>query len=624
MEIITSKYKSSQLLIRRIVLAILLTIVSNPINAQKKDTLQVPDSLKLYKQIKHFSSKYKLTKMIYDAVFVDPEQNEYPVHPTSKAKKNVNPYLKYQGRIIKEIKVTVYDPFGHTVNDTIEHNTNKLQHLGNKAHITTRRFVILNKLLFKKDDPINALSLSESERTLRGTIFISDARIYITESKNKDSVIVNVIVQDKWPIVLPVLITDVFVDVKFTHNNLFGAGQQFGQYGRWKKPGEFEFIGSYGIANIDNTYISGNLGYSSDKEGTNVGISFDRPFFSPLTEWAGGIGLYHSWKEYLYTDTLAAENKKSPLNILSYDIWGGKSFRLKKLSKDKSFFNQSTNIILGSRFYETKYLNRPSTDIAPSNSYYNTTALLGNVGFSVQQYYKDKYIYRFGANEDVPEGLILQLTYGGLKQEFLKLRYYLGIEVARAKHFNFGYLSSTFSYGVFFNKKVDNDVTIHYKLAYFSNLLKNGRWLFRQFLNYNIVHGENKLTGETINFSGEELYGFENRTLSGNTKMVLNSETVAYLPYQLIGFRFAPVINMGIGMIGSPTQKLLTSNLYQAYTLGVMIRNENFLSSTFQFSIGAYPFFPDDGKFTMKYNPVSTFTLKIRAFSISKPEFISY
>ncbi len=614
----------SQLLTIKIAMVILFSIFSNWSLAQKKDTLQTPDSLRFYKKIKHFAYKYKFTSLLYDATFVDPDPKEYPVQPTSKEKKNVNPYLKYQGRIIKEIKVTVFDPFGHTVNDTIERNINKLQHFGNKTHITTRRFVILNKLLFKKDDPINALSLSESERTLRGTVFVSDARIYITESKNKDSVIVNVIVQDKWPIIVPVLVTDIFVDAKFIHNNLFGVGQQFGQYNRWKKPGEFEFTGYYGIANIDNTYISSNLGYTTDKNGTTVGLSFERPFFSPLTERAGGVSILHSWKDYKYTDTLAAENKKSPLNSLGYDVWGGKSFKLNKLSKDRSFFNQSTNIILGSRFYETKYLNRPSINIDPVKSYYNTTALLGNVGFSVQQYYKDKYIYRFGANEDVPEGLILQFTYGGLKQEFKKIRYYTGIEIARAKHLNFGYVSATLSYGVFFNEKVSNDVTINYRLAYFSNLLKSGRWLFREFINFNLIHGENKLTGETINFSGEELYGFENRTLNGNTKMTLNSETVAYLPYQLIGFRFAPVINIGIGMIGSPTHKLLTSNLYQAYTLGVMIRNENLLSSTFQFSIGAYPFFPDDGKFMMKYNPVSTFTLKIRIFSISKPEFISY
>ena len=169
-----------------------------------------------------------------------------------------------------------------------------------------------------------------------------------------------------------------------------------------------------------------------------------------------------------------------------------------------------------------------------------------------------------------------------------------------------------------------NDITTNYKLYYFSDLIKKGNLFFREFLNFNLVHGENKLAGQTITFNGDELYGFENRTLFGNTKMTLSSETVAYLPYQLIGFRFAPVITAGIGMIGDPTHRLIKSNLYQAYTLGIMLRNENLLNSTFQFAIGAYPFFPDSGGFALKYNPITSFTLRVRVFSVSKPDFVSY
>ena len=563
--------------------------------------------------------------MAYDAIFVDPEPKEYPKQVASKEEKNVNPYLKYEGKVIKDIRIIVYDPFGHNVNDTITKNINASQRFGNKAHVKTRKFVVINKLLFKKNDTINPLALSETERILRQAVFVNDARVYISESTNKDSVIVNVIVHDKWPITIPTLITDVFVDVKFRNYNLFGAGQQFEQNGRWARPGEFAFNGYYAIANIDNTYISSALSYKTDKEGTNVGLSFDRPFFSPLTPWAGGVSVGHDWRTYQYTDSMADETKRIPLNSLSYDLWIGKSFKLTKLSKDKSFFNQSTNLIAGTRYYSSIYLNRPSTSIDSFKTNYNTYAALGNLAFSVQQYYKDQFIYRFGANEDVPEGLIVQFIYGGLKHEFKKLRYYTGFEIARAKHFKrIGYLSATFSYGIFFNQKVPNDITTNYKLYYFSNLMKNGRWFLREFLTFNIVHGQNKIAGETISFSGDELYGFENKTLVGNTKMTLSSETVAYLPYKLIGFKFAPVVTLGIGIIGNPSNKIVKSNLYQAYTIGVMVRNENLLSSTFQFAVGAYPFFPDGGKFTLKYNPITSFTLRARLFSVSKPAFISY
>ncbi len=619
-------YKFYKLLNNGLVFCIVFIFISGFILGQKPqpNTNTQKDSLLLYKKIKRFAYKHKLTTWAYDAIFVDPEPKEYPTQPASTEEKNVNPYLKYQGRIIKNIQITVYDPFGHNVNDTITHPINNLQKFGNRAHITTRRFVIINKLLFKVNDTLNALALSETERILREAIYVNDARIYIQEPIKEDSVVVNVIVHDKWPITVPFLITDIFVDAKFRNYNLFGVGQQFEQYARFTKPDLYEFNGYYGIANIDNTYISGRLGYLTDRDGTNVNLSFDRPFFSPLTPWAGGAAVSHTWKKYSYTDTIVGEKKNIPLTNIGYDVWAGKSFKLTKLSKDKSFFNQSTNFIVGGRYYASKYLNRPSYSIDTSRSYYNANAALGNIGFAVQQYYKDKYIYRFGANEDVPEGLIAQFIYGGIKYEFKKIRYYIGTEIARAKHFNFGYLSATFSYGIFFNQKVPNDITTNYKLYYFSNLLKNGRWFFREFINFNLVHGENKVAGETINFRGDELYGFENKTLSGNSKITLNSETVAYLPYQLIGFRFAPVITLGLGMIGSPSSKLIKSNLYQAYTIGLMVRNENLLSSTFQVAVGAYPFFPDGGKFTLKYNPITSFTLRVRVFSVSRPEFINY
>lgn len=619
--------KATKIIKSSLFIFMLLIFVPELTIAQKKppeNSEPKRDSLIVYKKLKKMAYKYKVTSWAYDLVFVDPEPKEYPTQPASKEIKNANPYLKYEGSIIKDIKITIYDPFGHNVNDTNMANINRLQKLGNRAHITTRKFVIINKLLFKVNDTINPLSLSETERILREALFINDARIYITRSKHRDSVIVNVVVQDKWPITVPILVTDIFVNARFRNHNLFGAGQQFEQFGKISKPNTYEFNGYYGIANIDNTYISARLGYATDKDETKVYLAFDRPFFSPLTAWAGGVSFSHSWKKYVYTDTIIGESKRIPLNNFGYDLWAGKSFKFKKLSKDKSFFNQSTNFILGARYYSSAYLSRPSQSIDSSKSYYNAKAALGNIGFAVQKYYKDKYIYRFGANEDVPEGLIVQFIYGALKYEFKKIRYYTGVEIARAKHFKkLGYLSATFSYGIFFNEKVPNDITTNYKLYYFSNLLKNGQWYFREFLTFNYVHGENKLANETINF-GDELYGFENRTLSGNTKMTLNSETVAYLPYNLIGFRLAPVINIGIGMIGSKASPLKNSSLYQAYTVGVMIRNENLLSSTFQFAVGAYPFFPDEGKFRLKYNPISSFTLRVRAFSVSKPEFISY
>ncbi|MEO6301949.1 MAG: hypothetical protein ABIP51_02135 [Bacteroidia bacterium] len=609
----------SNIIIKRILIVCVLFFFSFSVFSQKHVTTK--DSLIVYKKLKHFAYKHKLTTKIYDAVFVDPEPKEYAKQPDSKEKKNVNPYLKYQDRIIREINITVYDPFGHVIIDTMPRHMNSLQRAGNNLHFRTRHWIVNNKLLFQKNDSVDALKISESERLLRQAVFVNDARIFITKTGNKDSVDLNVIVLDKWPITVPITITDISGNIKFRNQNLFGLGQQFEQFAGFRKPDLYEFSGFYNISNIDNTYISSQLSYRKDINGTDVILSFDRGFFSPLTKWAGGINVANYQRYFDYSDSLDGTPLKANVDILSYDIWAGRSF---KLSNEKSMFNQSTNIITGLRYYNSTFMERPSFAIDKGLGNQNSSAIIGNVGLAIQQYYKEKYVYRFGATEDVPEGLIVQFIYGGYKKEFKPLRYYTGFEIARAKHFKFGYLSATFSEGIFFNKNVPNDITTNFKMYYFSDLKRSGRWFFRQFFYYNLVHGENKISGERLTISPEELYGFTGISVSGNTKMTLNSETVAYMPYNIIGFRLAPILMVGTGVLGDPNNQIQQSRLYQSYSLGMLFRNENLLSSTFQLSVGFYPFLPEGKNNVFIYNPVTSFTLRVRAFAVSKPDFVSY
>ncbi len=602
------------------IFTVFFLFISLNITAQNSDSLH-KDSLRIYKKIKHFAYKYKVTTLLYDAVFVDPEPKEYPAEPVNNQSKNINPYLIYKGRIIRNIHISVLSPFGFSVNDSTAKRINTIQKAGNRLHINTRHWIIINRLLFHENDSLNALTISETERILRGSGFINDARIFLTPTKNKDSVDVNVIVQDKWPLTVPILITDISGNVRFRNQNLFGLGQQFEHYVGFKRPNFFEFNGYYSIANIDNTYISSQLNYRWDPTGADLGLSFDRGFFSPLSVWAGGASITRYLRYYNYTDSLDELPKHVELHSYNYDFWLGRSF---KLSKNKTFFNQSTNILTGLRFYNTRFIERPPFSIDKAMGNQNTYAVIGNVGIAVQQYYKDKFIYRFGATEDVPEGLIVQYIYGLYKKEMSKIRYYSGIEIARAKHFKFGYLSATLAEGIFFNKGVSNDITTNFKLYYFSDLKKNGDWFFRQFINYNFLYGQNKISGETTTLYGNELYGFNGTGLSGNTKMSLNSETVAYMPYNIIGFRLAPILMVGMGMIGDPANRIKKSRLYQGYSLGIMFRNENLLSSTFQISFGFYPFLPEGKNNVLAYNPVTSFTLRVRSFAVSKPEFIQY
>lgn len=581
---------------------------------------QEGDSAQIYKKIKKVAEKRTLTSWIYQAIFTEPSPREYPSEP-SAPEKHVNPYIKQKDRIIRKVNITVYNPFGHKVQDSTKKFDRFLENSANHLHISTRKWIIINRLLFKEYDTLSPLALSETERLLRIADFINDAKVYVSDTLNSDSVTVNVDVYDRWPISAPMHLSPNSADIRFRNQNFLGIGQQFDQYVWYNRENVYNYRGYYTIANLDNTYISSQLSYKIEEAGEQVALAFNRPYFSPLAKWAGGVYGGHNWNHFGYSDTSGSIVNKVPLNSLYYDVWLGKAF---KLGKKKTFFNQSTNVIVGSRYYDTKFLARPDFSIDTAKTNRSTWAYVGNVGFSVQQYYKDRYIYRFGSYEDVPEGLIIQAVYGVSKKEYDPEQYYIGAEIARAKKFRIGNLSSTISGGMYYQEKLSNNITAKFRLTYISNLIKKGRWYFREFAYYDVVHGVNKPIGENITIKGDEMYGFNSGTLTANTKMVMNLESVAYAPYNVIGFKFGAVAMAGFAIMERELYTLDNSPLFQAYSMGLLIRNEHLVSSTFQISVGMYPFLPGLDKNTFSFNPITSFTLRVRGFAMGRPEFISY
>ncbi|MEI8136150.1 MAG: hypothetical protein WCH21_02385, partial [Bacteroidota bacterium] len=79
---------------------------------------------------------------------------------------------------------------------------------------------------------------------------------------------------------------------------------------------------------------------------------------------------------------------------------------------------------------------------------------------------------------------------------------------------------------------------------------------------------------------------------------------------------------VGLCVIGNQNNKIENSPLYQAYSLGLLVGNENLVSSTFQISFGVYPFLPGGHTNVFLFNPITSFTLRVRGFSMGRPEFI--
>lgn len=589
--------------------------------AQTSDTLPPKDTLAFYKKIKKAFYKHKATTLLFHAIFVDPAPQKYEEKPLSDKQKKTDPVLKFKEKTIRKITVEVYDPFGYSVNDTTRKDINVFQRLGNRYHITSRQRIIRNILLIKPNEILDPVKVSESERLLRTAGYIRDARIYI-ENGLDDSVDVKVFVQDKWALDATGSASTTGGHLRLRDRNIVGSGQRFEQYIGYKLNNEYELTGRHSVANISNSFISSDAYYTTTINMTGAGISFNRGFYSALAKWAGGASFGKTWGTYTYADQLEDGIKRTNLSYYNLDTWIGRSINTGTGKRINRRFN---NVVAAFRYAETQYQQRPSFSIDTNEINTNTALYLGSIGFSLSKFYKDQYIFRFGANEDIPEGIIVQLLYGLLYKEFKSLRYYAGLDVSRGKHMeNVGYFSANATYGSFFNDHEAGNATLNLGLTYFTDLLRTKKWYYRQFVYLKYINGINKPFNERITLRPDELYGFNSGSLAGTSKAILNLEGVTYAPYNLIGFRFAPLVLLGFGMLKTSDTKLFTGHLYQSYAIGLLIRNESLLNSSFQVTFGAYPYLPDGNSNFTKFNPVTSFTVKFRNFSVSRPGVVSY
>jgi hypothetical protein len=609
--------------IRKILVSGLALLCTLTASAQTEATAPGRDTLAIYKKIKKVAYKRRFTRFLFHTIFLDPSPPSYPEQPLSDDQKTQDPNLYYSGKVIRSITVDVHDPFGFSVNDTLGRNVNYIQRIGNRYHITTHRYIVRNLVLFRINDTVDVVKLSESERLLRSADFVNDARIFLEEVPGTDSVNVRIIVQDKWTLGVAGAVNQTSGNIDLEENNMFGSGQRYRQVVKYSLLTGWEFNGRYSVPNISRTYISSTIFYQARPDAGYAGFSFDRPFFSALTRWAGGVAGSRVWDNYSYYDTLQKNAKAYPLNYVNTDTWVGRSIHTRA---NKWVNKKVSNIVAAVRFAETHYDERPAAAIDTLHLFYDQRLYLASLGFSLSKYYKDRYIFRFGANEDIPEGMLLQVVGGFMNREFTGKRYYSGISFSKGKHFDhFGYLSFDAVYGTFFFRNSPNDATLDLGLTYFTDLLLTARkWYFRGFTYIKYVYGTNKTSLERITIRSDELYGFRSGSLTGFTKAMLNLEAVAYAPYNILGFRFAPVLLAGIGKLGSDNQTLVDSRTFQSYALGLLIRNESLVNSSFRITFGFYPNLPEGEENWYRYNPVTTFTVRIKSFSVSRPELVPY
>jgi hypothetical protein len=602
-----------------IIFFILIVCASGTAFAQeKRDSADISG---VYKKIEEFSSKRKVTNVLQD-VLLRPVVNSTNPSPVSPGKREEEPYRLYEGKIIRSINIITLDPFGFSVSDTSARPRSFLEKSGNSLHVKTHHQIIRNRMLIHKNDEFDSLLVKESERLIRSQSYIHDVTVTVVPtSADSDSVDLFIRVSDLWSIVPDGALSNESLTIKLTDKNLGGLGHTFsGSLWQNYLNGKNAFSTYYYVPNIKNSYISIRLAYAVDENKNFVkGLNIERPFFSPVTRWAGGI--YVSQQKltgWIYKNDTTRLNLQSKANIQDY--WAAAAWQV---FKGRTVTDRTTKLIFSGRLYNIRYLEKPVEQPEILDYYTSEQFFLSGLGISSRKYVKQSYIFRFGTTEDVPVGI----TYGIVLGYQLKNheRWYWGLNYSWGNFYKWGYFGTSFEYGTFINASYRTEGALSASISYFSGLFSIGKWKFRQFARPELTLGLRRASYDRLTLNdGYGLNGFNSDVLSGTSRFLFIIQTQSYAPWNLFGFRFGPYLNFSFGMLGDEISGFQHSRLYPQLGFGVLIRNDYLVVKNMQISFAFYPTIPGHGKNVFKVNPFRTTDFGFPDFIIGKPAIIDF
>jgi hypothetical protein len=505
------------------------------------------------------------------------------------------------------------DPFGYSTTDTTVVPKNFFFNSANLIHIKSQSNTIRNLLLFHKNQPFKSLLVKESERLVRSQRYVNDVFFYVSSPGAKsDSVDILIRELDKWTITPEASFSKTSFHVGITDKNFLGFGHEFRNgFAKNDTTGINAFNTTYSIPNIRNTYISTVLHYEFEGNNNfNRSLAVDRPFYSPLAKWAAGVTLASQLK----SDSLKNFNlvyTPIELKFNTQDYWVGHAQRILKGNKED---DRITNLILAVRYLHVRYSKKPSELIDTSHIYSNSDFYLAAIGISSRKYVLDRYIFKY-----VPVGQVYELT-GGYQVRNNSGRLYLGMRVSFGDYYRWGYLSSNFEYGAFVRASHAEQGVFKAGINYFTGLIEIGKWKFREFVKPQITIGINRFAYDSLTINdGYGLDGFNSPSLSGTSRLLLTLQTQSYSPWHVAGFHFGPFFMSSLGMLGDEATRFKNSKIYYQIGLGILIKNENLVFSTFQLSFSFYPIIPPDRQNILKTNSIKPSDFGFRDFEIGKP-----
>ena len=567
-------------------------------------TLILPDTLfykvrvkgNFYNQLKDRWYQRRLTKALFDLLFSLPSEDF--VLDTTKLVKSDNPFLEYQGQTIASISMVKLKALGTSMDDISKKPKSVVQKLGNTLNFNTRERVILNNLLFETGDAVNPALLADSERIIRELPFIKDARVMVKPRDDDPGLVdVEIITRDVVALSVGFEARSLGAGVlRLNHSNLFGSGHELDNQiivdDRATQTWGYQVY--YRIPNIKRTFTSLELLYANTSQLYETALRIHRDFVSPSIKYAGNLTISRQAFEEVLLKNIVSDRKFDLVTIpQEFDIkdaWLARAFPLK--THDPALRDR-TRIVLSGRLSDINYLTRPGVSPHTFKRFHNRFLAIAGIGYSQRQYFKDQLIFGYGRTEDIPYGMAAELLAGYEWGEFYN-RSYLGARFSRGGYLGlFGYFYASLKTEGFLVGQRSEQGLFRTDFGYISNLIDRNRWKFRQFITFNYTKGFNRFDNEFIDINDHNgIRGLASNTLRGTQRLLLNFETVAFTPLNLLDFRLALFGFADLGLINDGKRDIFKEEPQKGFGIGFRIRNDNLTFNALEIRLAYYPNVP--------------------------------
>lgn len=559
---------------------------------------------RLYDSIRSKTSRRAVPRMLYGLLFT---RSRIDTTRSGAVEDESQRFLPYEGRTIGSVTIErnqVFDPDG-----------NWLERTGNNLHILTRERVLRRDLLFGPGDTLDAEQLVRNQQLLRSRSYVSDAELEIRPD-SLDSTRVDIIVhtRDSWTIGVDAgLHSEGHTMFGLYDANIFGTGNMLRVKTNFSRK-DFSYGGNiveYEIPNIFGSFYSASFSAGRDFYNSELKLNFGKEFIRP-TDYEVGISYENVKSKYYLIDRDTSDLVK----VKTFDIWAGRSSYIRSIR---------SSIYFTGRYGFTQFSRRPEVRADYNPAFHNCEEMLFGAGLYREKFYTANMVYGFGTREYLATGYKAELV-GGYSWGEFNDEMYLGTVYKIGGFTRAGYLMGSFTLGSYIDLA---DGSWHHSavdvdLQWFSNLYIYRRNRVRQFLSLNYTQGWNRDAGsyEIVRFTRENGLEALKEHITGTNRMVLNTETVLFTPYQPLGFRIAFFGFLDMGLIGySPN--IFKNDFFTSFGLGIRLKNERLIFSAIQLQLGVA--FGKRGLVESEYYRISSQTrLEQYRYLPKRPEVVGF